>query len=180
MIIHEIALRYTKALKNLCKDKEERSQRLNSLEYVSNLLENDSKVVKFFASPEITFAQKKNLLEKMIGDKKDPLLLSYFFLLLKRNRFKFLPEIYREFRKEIYAELGISEGFLFTAAPQDTETKQKLIDKLQKLYGVQLKLKDSVDPELIGGGVAMIANRRLDFSIKGKLQRLKKDLLKHS
>lgn len=179
MIIHEIALRYTKALTHLCKDKEEKLQRLKALEYVCHLLENDSKVSKFFASPEVTFVQKQKLLEKILDVKDDPLLLSYFSLLLKRNRFKFLPEIFSQFRKDVYAEQGISEGSLVTAQPQDSATKEKLIAKLEKLYDVKLKLEERIDPTLIGGGIIMIGNRRLDFSIKGKLQRLKKSLLKH-
>lgn len=175
MSVHELALRYSKAFFDLATNQDELQKQLAVLEYVNKLLTQKSAAL-FFSSPLISQEKKEKALTKILGEDSNPLTLRFFSFLMEKGRFHYLPEMTKEFKQMVDEKLGILEGNLVTSIPVNEETKIKLKDKLEKFFHKKIKLKESFDPKLIGGGVLLIGNKRIDFSIKGRLERLKTQL----
>lgn len=80
-------------------------------------------------------------------------------------------------RVEKYHGLAVSR-----AAVANEEESADLKKRIEDVISTSLKLKarcdTQVDPELIGGFAVWLGNMRYDASIKGKLERLKEELIK--
>lgn len=168
--MNEAASRYAKALFLLAKT--DFREELKS--FVAILQKNPS-IHRFFNSPHIPLKAKSQVLEK---GKLDPTLMTFLNLLLKNSRFGELPEIVKEYSHLVREKLGIEESFLKSALPLSEEQYQTLKSKLEQYTGKKMELEVAVDPKLLGGGVLKMNNHLLDFSVKGKLARLKEELLK--
>lgn len=153
---------------------------LKNFELLVPLLQKDN-VMAFFSSPQTPLDQKKKVLEKVFYpsnlNAEKQLFFSFLVLILKKDLFKYLSEIAEEYKNKAYEKLGRLEAFLVTAAPLEPSIENHLIQRLEKSYGKKILLKSEVDPHLLGGGILKIRNKMIDFSLKNRLDSLKKELL---
>lgn len=168
------ASRYAKALFSLS-TKDYRK----SLKDFLSLLQKNPTIDRFFTSPHIPLKSKSAVLDKALekGLQLDSTVVTLLKLLLKNGRFEALPEIVQEYSRLIREKLGIAEAFLKSAMPLNAEQMRAFKEKLEKFTGKEMELEISLDPKLLGGGVLTLNNHLLDFSVKGKLARLKEGLL---
>ena len=59
-----------------------------------------------------------------------------------------------------------------TAVPLDDGTRAQIAEKLGSAMNAEVRLKESVDPELIGGMVIRIGDRVYDGSVATRMKRL--------
>jgi F-type H+-transporting ATPase subunit delta len=173
----DIASRYARALYHLGSSKEERERQLNELKQIKNILDQTPEVMQFFIAPQIPLQQKEKVLESCFKNRIESGVLSFLALLLERRRFQYFPEIVEKYDLLVKAALGILEGKLVTAVPAEENLVAALKQKLEKIYNKELILNKEIDPELLGGGILHVGNQLIDFSVRGKLDRLKEDLL---
>ncbi len=69
------------------------------------------------------------------------------------------------------------EGLLITAFKLDKDTIKEIEDKFSKHINADVKLKQEVDKSLLCGFVVHIRNHMYDYSIKNRLDDIKKYLI---
>lgn len=69
------------------------------------------------------------------------------------------------------------DGLLISAYKLDDKTTKKLEAKFSKEVGEEVKFRVEVDRSLIGGFIVSIKHHRYDYSIKNKLNEMKKYLV---
>lgn len=168
-----LANRYAKALFNSA-SKSEQQNLLGNFEDLLNIYIKTPRLYSFLNSPEISKQQKENLLKIPFKDKSG--FMGFLSLLLQKGRFKYLSAIAKEYHTIYTDAYGITHAYLTTAIPLDGEMKAHFKDKLNRIYNKEFELTYDVDSKIIGGGVLVIADRMIDFSIKDKLDRLKRKL----
>lgn len=174
----EIASRYAKAFFRVSNDSNQLEAHAKSLEAISPLLQHSSKFLHWMASPQIAPNKKKEMVENKLGSVCDRQLLDFFLLLLNKGRFQELPAIAKEFQRLVAKKLGILNVRLITTVPIDELAKEKLAAKLQEKFGLKPRIFQEIDASLIGGAVVAIGSQVIDNSVKGRLLRLKKHLLR--
>lgn len=106
----------------------------------------------------------------------DELLRNFLLLLADKGRAGQLEEIAREFERLIAEQEGIVEAELTTAVELSDEEARKLLDQIEKASGRKVEASRAVDPGLIGGIVLQVGSHRLDASVRGRLERLRREL----
>ena len=124
-------------------------------------------LIPFLASPVIPKEEKLSIFDEE--------LLPFFSFLLDHGRAADLDHIVEEYRKRIQESKGILEAELFSAAPVDSTEIRK---KLEKEYNKKIVIHEKRDPSLISGAIVQIGNRRMDYSLNGRLEKLRKELCK--
>jgi len=178
MRTNDIPYRYAKALFYLSSSHDELKQWLQKLQELIFIIFDHDKIKSFFLSPQVEKQEKEKILSKALKDKTEKKFLDFLSLLILNDRFSYLPEIAKIFKKLVEHTLGILEGSLITPKTLDKATFERLKLDLEKIYRKKVYLQEKSDPTLIGGGILMFGNRIIDFSIKNKLERLKRALLK--
>lgn len=164
----DVAYTYARSLFNLTSSLEA----LQKMEQLKVMLD-QKKVSQFFYSPEIPDALKKELLQKYFsGD-----LLIFILLLLEKKRLRLIPKIFAHYRKLVEKKAEVVRVKLWTPTLINSDLVETLKKKLESLFGKKIQLEQHIDSELIGGGVLIADNQMIDFSLRGKLNQLKQELL---
>ena len=174
----EISHRYARVLFRMVQSHDSIESQLKDFEPLEILVQKPSEFLRFMNSPQFDDTLKIDLLKRSLGDNCDPIIATFLLYLFKKKRLEFLPEIIKEYRRLVSEKLGILNVRLISASSVDADTNDKLTQKLDKLFQRKTTIQHEIKPSLIGGGILMIGNKMLDASVKGKLTRLKKHLLR--
>ena len=130
-------------------------------------------------NPEIDRAAKASVLEELLAD-GDELVRNFLLLLVEKGRIAQLHEIAREVDSLVAAEEQRLEVHLTTAVELSDDEAQELVQQIESSAGRKLEATRDVDPSLIGGLVLQVGSRRVDASVRGRLDRLRRELLTRS
>jgi F-type H+-transporting ATPase subunit delta len=176
MIVHDIARRYARALFDLSFPKELMIKRAELLDDLAQLLKKVPRMGPFFMNPQVKEEQKKSLLKTALPH-LDPLLLHFLLLLVDKKRFKYLPEIAEKMKRMTADYQELIEVEVITAFPLEESIKLALEKQVAHEYRKPCLIRESLDAKLIGGAILIVGNQMIDFSLKGRLNKLKIRLL---
>ena len=99
----------------------------------------------------------------------------FLALVIRNKRVEYLPAILHNYRVLYRKEKGITRAWL-TTATENPELAGRLAE-LMKLQGLtEVDFKTEVDPNLIGGFIVQVEDKRLDASTASQLKQIRKDL----
>ena len=128
------------------------------------------------SNPELDAADKAAVLGEILGD-ADELTRNFVLLVTEKGRATELEEIYREFEALVAAEQRRLTVELTTAFELSDEEADSIVKKIQAASGRDVEATRKVDPSLIGGIVLQAGSMRADASVKGRLDRLRHELV---
>ena len=106
----------------------------------------------------------------------DELLRNFLLVLADKGRIGALEEIAQEFERLVSEEEGILTAELTTAVELSDEDERRLLKQIEEASGRKVEATRQVDPSLIGGIVLQVGSHRLDASVRGRLERLRRSL----
>jgi F-type H+-transporting ATPase subunit delta len=72
---------------------------------------------------------------------------------------------------------GVVEAVVTSAAPLTSEETTAIRQRVESMAGAAVDLRTAVDPSLIGGLTVKVGGRLLDASVRGRLERLRDQLI---
>lgn len=174
----EVAKRYARALFRTADKNNQAEEHSKSFEAMEPLLKESSHFLHWMVAPQVAPNLKVEMIEGRLSKLCNRQLLDFFLLLLKKGRFQKLPSIAREYQRLVAKKLGMLDVEIITTVSLDEATKETLGKKLKNKFGLEPRMHEVIDPSILGGVVIEIGSKMIDYSIKGKLLRLKKHLLR--
>lgn len=98
-------------------------------------------------------------------------------LLLRRGQIEQLPRVAAEFRRLDDARQHLTHATATSASPLTPDEVRALTERLEQSTGGRVALDVAVDPSLLGGLVVRIGDRLIDGSVRGRLERLRNQLI---
>jgi F-type H+-transporting ATPase subunit delta len=126
-------------------------------------------------NPQLDPRARTAALEELLAD-GDQVLRNFLLVLADKGRAGQLEEIAAEFERLIAEHEGIVHAALTTAVELSDAEAEKLLAQIEKASGRKVEATRSVDPDLIGGIVLQVGSHRLDASVRGRLERLRREL----
>ena len=127
-------------------------------------------------NPQLDKSVKASALEELLGGDED-LVRNFLLLLAEKNRAGEIEEIAREFDRLVAQAEGILDVELTTAVELSDQEARDVITQIEKASGRKVEATQRVDPNLIGGLVLQAGSLRLDSSVRGRLDRLRQELM---
>ena len=128
------------------------------------------------ANPTLDSATKEALLgDLLVGS--EPLVSNFLRLLAEKDRISQLEEIAREFETLVAAGERRLRVIVTTAQEMTDEEASALVAKIEAATGRPVDAERRVDPSLIGGLVVQAGSLRMDTSIRGRIENLRKELV---
>ena len=125
---------------------------------------------------DITFDQKISLLAASLGEAPSSALVKFLKLVTENKRESLLLRMLMSFIEQYRRENNIKVGCLVTAVP-DEDLRERLEKMFHDKTGAQVHLEGEVDPEIIGGFAFELDGYRLDATVSGHLERLRRSLV---
>ena len=129
----------------------------------------------FLRNPQIEPHVKRDALAAILAD-ADELVRNFLLLLAEKGRIAEVAEIHAEFERLIAQEARVLELELTTAVELSDEDAAQLVRRIEDAAGRRVEATRRVDPDIIGGIVVQAGSRRLDASVRGRLDRLRQEL----
>jgi F-type H+-transporting ATPase subunit delta len=140
-------------------------------------LAGDRRAVAIFANPAIAVEKRAAALRDMLSDRVSGPVLNLVQLMLRRGRIEELPRVASEFRRLDDDRQGIVHATVTSAAELTQDEIRELTARLERSTGGRVALDVEVDPSLLGGLVVRVGDRMIDGSVRGRLERLRNQLL---
>jgi F-type H+-transporting ATPase subunit delta len=129
----------------------------------------------FLRNPQIEPHVKREALAALLGD-ADELVRNFLLLLADKGRIAEIEEIQAEFERLIAQQARVLELELTTAVELSDEEAAQVVRRIEDAAGRRVEATRRVDPDIIGGIVVQAGSRRLDASVRGRLNRLRQEL----
>ena len=96
-------------------------------------------------------------------------MLNFVKLLVERGAVYEFESCESAYRESYQADHQIAEAVVTTAKPLSSDQRRKLIDKLRRMTGKEIQLKENTDPSVLGGVLLEMDGRRYDNTIRHRL-----------
>jgi len=127
-------------------------------------------------NPQLDPRARRAALEDVLTG-TDDLLRNFLLVLADKGRAGQLEEIAAEFERLVAEAEGVVHAQLTTAVELSDDEAGKLLQQIEQASGRKVEATRTVDPELIGGIVLQVGSHRLDASVRGRLDRLRRQLV---
>ncbi|MGB0595705.1 MAG: ATP synthase F1 subunit delta [Rubripirellula sp.] len=139
---------------------------------VDEYLDSSPELKAALASPRIDEAEKVRIIDRLFADDFNSILVKFMKVMAGRGRLGYLFAV-RDAADELHDEmLGRVVASIRTAVPLDEALRSKISDQLGSLLSKQVRLRESVDPDLIGGMVIRVGDRVFDSSVANRLDKM--------
>jgi len=167
---------YARALLEAAKDEgrldEVRSQLASFVDSVRQVPE----LAELLRNPQVEPRAKASILEGLLAD-ADPLVRNLLVVLAQRGRGAEVEEVEREFERLVAREEGRIDVELTTAVELSDEEARDIVGQIERSVGRRVEATRKVDPDLIGGIVLRAGSLLVDASVRGRLDRLRRELV---
>lgn len=172
-ITASLAGRYASALFDLAREKDAVSSVESDLDNFGAAIRESADLAALIRDPQISRANAEQAMAGVAGVLGSSALTKQFLGVLAQNRrLSALPDIVRAFGAIAAAYRGEVTAEVTSAHPLDDSQLAALAAKLKEREGREVKLKASVNPEILGGLVVKIGSRMIDSSIRTRLNSL--------
>jgi F-type H+-transporting ATPase subunit delta len=127
-------------------------------------------------NPQVDARAKADVVQELVGDAED-LVRNFLLLTAEKGRIGDIEEIAREFDRLVAREERRLAVEITTAYELSDEEANDLIHQIEQASGRKVEATRHVDPSLIGGLVLQAGSLRLDASVRGRLNRLRRELV---
>jgi F-type H+-transporting ATPase subunit delta len=154
------------------------SKTLIEAQQVSALVRDNKDLREVWEAPSIPAEQKRAVLDSIVkraGISRP--VRNFVAVIMDKGRIKFLPEIVAHFAQELNHRQGFAEAEITTARDLSADERVELEQDLARVTGKKIKARYEQDRRILGGAVARVGSTVFDGSVKGQLERIRKQLV---
>jgi F-type H+-transporting ATPase subunit delta len=132
-------------------------------------------------NPQLEPGAKAGILADLAGDgagEENALFRNFLELVAEKGRAGELEEIARELDRLVAREERRLTVELVTARELTDAEAGEILGQIEQQAGRKVEATRSVDPDLIGGFVLRAGSYRADASVRGRLERLRQELVR--
>jgi ATP synthase F1 delta subunit len=142
-------------------------------------LEDVPELRSLLTNPQLDRDERTAALDEILGE-ADELIRNFLRLLSEKGRTAQIDEIYRELEELVAAEQKRLTVELTTAYELSDDEASTILKKIEKSSGRAVEATRKVDSALIGGIILQVGSYRLDASVRGRIDRLRHELVTRS
>ena len=172
-----VAKRYALALFQLSKEHQLLEQTESELRIVKEVIANTPGLLALLKSPNLSIEKKKEIVNEAFSS-SNPFVLNTMMIMIDRHREEEIAEMTNHYIELANEEKGIAEAKVYTVRPLTDAERDAVSSVFASKVGKKALIIDNiVDSNLLGGIKLRIGNRIFDGSLRGKLDRLQRQLL---
>jgi F-type H+-transporting ATPase subunit delta len=168
---------YAEALFEAALEGEELEETLEGLKEFVDALHESEELREFFYGAQIGESQKRRAVDALTEDMSASA-RNFLKVLIDNGRVEILEDTVQRYEDLVDEHQGRVEVQLTTAVELSEDTLDRVKSRLGEiLNGREVMLDTNVDPNIVGGAVLWVGERRVDGSVRGQLQGLREEML---
>jgi len=140
-------------------------------------LVSDERVMRVVDNPARPLAERTEVISTLLGGRVGQTAQNLVMLLVQRGRLDVLPAVAAEYRRLLNRRRGVVTAVVTSAAPLTDDEQVEVRTRVEAMTGATVELETVIDGSLIGGLTVRVGDRLLDASVRGRLERLRDQLV---
>lgn len=165
----QIANAYAQGLYTLAKEEMLTEEVLQQLQVLREAFEQTPDFCRLLSTPNISKAERLDVVDRSFRGKVHPYVLNFLKILTERGYAAHFSGCCDAFRDLYNEDHGILPVQAVTALPLNPEQTVKLTEKLAAITGKTVELTNKVDPACLGGVRLDYDGKRVDGTVKSRL-----------
>ena len=128
-------------------------------------------------NPQLDPTAKAEILADIAGD-EEPLFKNFLLVVAEKGRAGEIQEMAAEFERLIAREERRLTVALTTARELTDDEAKAIVAQIEKAAGRKVEATRTVDPDIVGGIVLQAGSHLADASVRGRLERLRQELVR--
>ncbi|SFU03329.1 ATP synthase F1 subcomplex delta subunit [Algoriphagus locisalis] len=169
-----VASRYAKSIMELSLEKGRLEEVHTDFQRLTALADSNRELALVMKNPVVNSDKKLNVLKALFAKGTDPLTMTFFEIVSRKNREEILLDVAKEFEVQYNLHHSIQVAEVTTTFPIDDMLRKEFADVVKEVSGKKtVQLVEKINPDLIGGYILTVNDRQLDESLSSKLRQLK-------
>ncbi|WP_411821747.1 ATP synthase F1 subunit delta [Leptospira sp. 'Mane'] len=168
---------YATALLELARDANSLEATEEELAGIISAFFSDESVRHYFLSPLVDPITKEKSAAKAVQGQTSEIVANFITLVIRKNRFLFLPAILEDFKEGVDALSNRTSLKIYSKEVLSVPEKERITKAITSNFGRQLRVQEFLDPTLIGGFKLYVDDYLIDASIRFKLDGIEEALL---
>ena len=136
----------------------------------------EGQLMAVLANPALPLDERMKVANEVFAGLSQPV-RNLILLLVRRRRIEQLPRVASELARLDDRRQGITHASATSAIPLTDLEIRALTARLEQMTGGRVALDTDVDESLLGGLVVRVGDRLIDGSVRGRLERLRNQLV---
>lgn len=170
-----VANRYAKALYELASDMKITDRVRKDAETLLDVCNTNPDFVTMLKSPIIKDRKKNAIVAEIFGKTFHELFMRFLVIINQNRREDIIIEIAEQYIEVYKKQNNILTVNIETAYQIDKESRDKIINLLEKQSEAKIELTEEVKDELIGGFVLSTEDKQFDASVLRQIKNLQKE-----
>ena len=132
--------------------------------------------IRLLSSPNLPKRERCQILDDSFRGKVHAYVLNFLKILTEKGYMKHFHDCFLTFEDLYNLDNGILKVTAITAIAMSDEQSKKLSGKLSRVTGKQVKLRNLVDPSVLGGVRLDYDGKRLDDTVSHRMDSIRKAL----
>ena len=172
----EVGSVYGESLYELARDESLSGQIGEQLAAMQEAFHQEPDFLRLLATPNLTKAERCQILDDSFRGKVHPYLLNFLKILTEKNYIRYFFDCCDAYTTRYNQDNNILIVTAVTAVPLSTAQTEKLTEKLSRITGKRIALKNRIESAVLGGMRLDYDGQRLDDTVSHRLDAIR-DLL---
>ncbi len=172
----EVGISYGQALYTLAKDEGLSKEILDQIKVLRESFSQEPDFLRLMSAPDLSKQQRCEILEDCFQEKVHPYVLNFLKILTEKGCIKAFPACVKAYLEQYNRDNGIITVMAVTAVALTQEQHMRLEQKLRQVTGKTVELQNRVDPACLGGVRLDFDGKRVDGTVKNRLETLRSQL----
>ena len=146
------------------------------LEALADLFHREPAFFEFFCSPVISGHEKKKVARAVLDGRIRRETLHFLLVLIDKGRTRHFDRILQQYVHLQNESEGFTSGLVYSASPLAPERIVAFEERTGALLSKKVKLRNRIDPSLLGGVRIFVDGKMIDDSVKKRLEDLMETL----
>ena len=174
--MNQSAVSYAQALYSLAKDEALDTPIGEELAALDAAFSQEPAFVRLLSSPSLSKEERCKVIDDSFREKVHPYVLNVLKLLAEKRHMGWFADCCKAYREQYNEDHGIVSVLAVTAVALTEAQHDALREKLQGITGKTVQLENRVDPACMGGVRLDYDGKRVDGTVKNRLDDLRKML----
>ena len=170
----EFGREYGDGLFELCAEEGLDDRVLAELECLKTLFRQQPDFVRLLMNMTLSRDERLKIADSALRGQVHPYVLNFIKILVERGAVSEFADCAEAYRDRYGKAHDIAEADVTTATALSDEQRKALTERLEKMTGQKILLKEHVRPEVVGGVLLELNGKRYDNTVRQRLENIRR------
>ena len=170
----EFSREYGDGLFELCQEEGLDTEVLSQLDCLKRLFRDEPRFSKLLMNMTLSREERLDMVDHTLRGQVHPYILNFIKILVERGAVSEFSACVDAYRERYGKAHDIAEADVTTAAPLNDAQRKAMIQRLERMTGQTIRLKEHTDPAVIGGVLLKLNGKQYDNTLQHRLDSIRR------